>query len=213
MRGDGDERRPWRTCRATPSERIGTAAPRNRRQPMCMPPSKRITISATTAIRSTVDDRRSRRRGSGRGPDAAAAATRNSAARRDRDPLGRARGRRSRATSPTATTRTISPKSAISSTAAESTAAAGARDAGRLHFPYWPLTTAHARVPILRPRCASRLLLLALLALAAPRRRRRPRASAGDGTLSVDDGRGRSSVDGARRLIGRLDRARSRSAT
>ena len=38
----------------TPSEAIGSAARLNLRQPTCMPPSKRITISATTAIRSTV---------------------------------------------------------------------------------------------------------------------------------------------------------------
>ena len=38
----------------TPSTPIGTIARRKRRQPMCMPPSKRITISATTPIRSTV---------------------------------------------------------------------------------------------------------------------------------------------------------------
>ena len=37
-----------------PSERIGAAEARNRRQPMSMPPLKRMTISATTAIRSTV---------------------------------------------------------------------------------------------------------------------------------------------------------------
>src|SRR5919199_954101 len=38
----------------TPSDVIGSAAPRKRRQPTCMPPSKRITISATTPIRSTL---------------------------------------------------------------------------------------------------------------------------------------------------------------
>src|ERR671922_241387 len=37
-----------------PSEVIGSAAPRKRRQPTCMPPSKRMTISATTPIRSTL---------------------------------------------------------------------------------------------------------------------------------------------------------------
>ena len=37
----------------TPSTVIGTAATRNRFQPTRMPPSKRITISATTASRST----------------------------------------------------------------------------------------------------------------------------------------------------------------
>lgn len=38
----------------SPSAVIGIAAKRNRGQPTCMPPSKRITIRATTAIRSTV---------------------------------------------------------------------------------------------------------------------------------------------------------------
>ena len=38
----------------TPSETIGTAATRKRRQPIDEPPSKRITISATVATRSTV---------------------------------------------------------------------------------------------------------------------------------------------------------------
>ena len=37
-----------------PSEAMGTIARRKRRQPMSMPPSKRMTISATTPIRSTV---------------------------------------------------------------------------------------------------------------------------------------------------------------
>ena len=37
-----------------PRETIGIAAPRNRRQPIDEPPSKRITISATVARRSTV---------------------------------------------------------------------------------------------------------------------------------------------------------------
>ncbi len=36
-----------------PSEKIGTAATRKRRQPTSVPPLKRITISATTPIRST----------------------------------------------------------------------------------------------------------------------------------------------------------------
>ena len=37
-----------------PSVAIGTTARRNRRQPMFMPPSKRIRTTATTPIRSTV---------------------------------------------------------------------------------------------------------------------------------------------------------------
>ena len=55
-----------------PSDAIGSAARRKRRQPMLMPPSKRITISATTPIRSTV-------RMSGTTTGMAAAATRKSA--------------------------------------------------------------------------------------------------------------------------------------
>ena len=65
----GNERRassgrPSRTSRASPSEMIGTADSRKRRQPTRMPPSKRITISARTAIRSTsrIDSASSERR-------------------------------------------------------------------------------------------------------------------------------------------------------
>ena len=39
---------------ATPSQTVAPAAERNRRRPMCMPPSKRITASATVTICSTV---------------------------------------------------------------------------------------------------------------------------------------------------------------
>jgi hypothetical protein len=39
---------------STPSERIGAAEARKRRQPISIPPLKRITINATTATRSTV---------------------------------------------------------------------------------------------------------------------------------------------------------------
>ena len=39
---------------STPSEAIGQIEPRSRRQPTCIPPSKRITISAITPSRSTV---------------------------------------------------------------------------------------------------------------------------------------------------------------
>ena len=39
---------------STPSEAIGQIEPRKRRQPTCIPPSKRITISAITPRRSTV---------------------------------------------------------------------------------------------------------------------------------------------------------------
>src|SRR5919108_2637656 len=39
---------------ATPTQTTGPAAPRNRRQPMCIPPSNRITTSATDTTRWTV---------------------------------------------------------------------------------------------------------------------------------------------------------------
>jgi hypothetical protein len=39
---------------STPSERIGAPAARKRRQPISIPPLKRMTTSATTATRSTV---------------------------------------------------------------------------------------------------------------------------------------------------------------
>ena len=72
---------------STPSERIGTAEPRKRRQPMSRPPSKRITISATTPIRSTVTkeisswSRGTRSEIDGRGDEEERGA-------RDRQPLG-----------------------------------------------------------------------------------------------------------------------------
>ena len=91
-----------------PSAPIGTIARRKRRQPMCMPPSKRITISATTPIRSTVSM-------CGIATGIARATSRNSA--------GAGIGYRSAilaATSasitPVATTRMISPKSPSSAT-------------------------------------------------------------------------------------------------
>jgi hypothetical protein len=99
---------------STPSERIGTAALRNRRQPMSRPPSKRITISATTPIRSTVTNEIASCR-PGKRSEAAAAPTRNKAA------LGIAKrcviARPSNANEHAAeTTRTITPKSEISVT-------------------------------------------------------------------------------------------------
>ena len=68
-----------RTCRGHPSESIGTSARRSRRQPISMPPSKRITTSATTAIRSTVTNEIASRR-PGQRSEAAAATTRKRAA-------------------------------------------------------------------------------------------------------------------------------------
>src|SRR5919197_2082 len=93
----------------TPSTVIGNAAPRKRRQPTCMPPSKRITISATTPIRSTlwIEITVSR---PGKTSDATAATTRKSA--------GAGTGNRSVSLyvpsapkNPAATTRTIVPNS------------------------------------------------------------------------------------------------------
>ena len=90
---------------------IGTAEARNLAQPTCIPPSKRIAISATTAIRSTstVESRPS----PGQMSDATAAATRKSA--------GAGTGKSSVSLcAPTAsenapaTSRTISPKSVSS---------------------------------------------------------------------------------------------------
>ena len=98
----------------TPSDRIGTAAVRNRRQPMSRPPSKRITISATTPIRSTVTNEISSW-SRGTRSEVTAAATRKSAGA----------GIRSRSVSvwpksasenPVATTRMMTPKSEISVT-------------------------------------------------------------------------------------------------
>ena len=61
----------------TPREAIGTADARKRRQPIDEPPSKRITISATVAIRSTVEIEST---SDGKRSEASAAATRKNAA-------------------------------------------------------------------------------------------------------------------------------------
>ena len=53
MRGERDEA-GGREGPDVPRARIGSADLRKRAKPMCRPPSKRITISATTPIRSTV---------------------------------------------------------------------------------------------------------------------------------------------------------------
>ena len=62
---------------STPSEAIGRREGRRRRQPIDEPPSNRITIRATVAIRSTVWIERTRE---GQRSEARAAATRKSAA-------------------------------------------------------------------------------------------------------------------------------------
>ena len=95
-----------------PSERIGTDAARKRRQPMSSPPSKRITISATTPIRSTVTKEISSWI-RGTRSETTAAATRKSAALgiASRSVIARPN---SASETPAETTRTIRPKSGIS---------------------------------------------------------------------------------------------------
>ena len=95
-----------------PSERIGSADSEKRRHPICMPPSKRMTISATTAMRSTVTNE-IRLPSSGQTSEAAAATRSRTAA------LGTARRslivRPNRASrSAPDTTSTISPNAPIS---------------------------------------------------------------------------------------------------
>ena len=96
-----------------PSTPIGTNEARKRRQPTCMPPSKRMTISATTPIRSTslID---SASASDGNMSDATAAASRKTA--------GAGIGRyevsllaTTASETPPATTSTTVPKALISS--------------------------------------------------------------------------------------------------
>ncbi len=96
----------------TPSERIGTAELRKRPQPMSSPPSKRITIRATTPIRSTVTKEISSWI-RGTRSEITAAATRKSAALGIASRSVIARPYSARETPP-ATTSTIRPKSPIS---------------------------------------------------------------------------------------------------
>src|SRR5262245_38773035 len=100
---------------STPRSEIGTIAPRKRRQPTCIPPSNRITISATTPIRSTsrIESACSSR---GKKSDPIVEASRNSA--------GAGTGNHSvsllrpiAARKAAETTRTIRPKLVISDTA------------------------------------------------------------------------------------------------
>lgn len=74
----------------------------------------------------------------------------------------------------------------------------------RLHFPYMNLTPGIRAVPILGA-MRKPLLLLALLALALPVTAVSA-TSAAEGTLSVDDGRGKLNVRARGGVIGRLDR-------
>ncbi len=118
--------RPRSTCAATatspaeanvpstPSERIGTAALRKRPQPMSSPPSNRITISATTPMRSTVTNETASP-SPGKRSDATAAATRKSAALGTASRSVSARPS-SASETPAATTSTMAPKSEISVT-------------------------------------------------------------------------------------------------
>ena len=101
-----------RNVPTTPSTEIGTAERRKRRQPTFIPPSNRITISATTPTRSTVRIE-SRSPSAGKTSAATAAAIRKSA--------GAGTGKRSErrlassaSEKPTETTRTMVPKSPIS---------------------------------------------------------------------------------------------------
>lgn len=75
---------------------------------------------------------------------------------------------------------------------------------GRLHFPYMTLTGATRGAPILRSMRKS-FLCLALLALILPIAAVAS-TSAGDGTLSVEDGRGKVNLQARGGVIGRLDR-------
>ena len=97
-----------------PSVKIGTAATRKRRQPTSVPPLKRMTISATTPMRSTS---RIERRSPSRGKMSEATAARR------RKITGSGTGNRSptlvrssASRSPPATTSTIVPKTVSSST-------------------------------------------------------------------------------------------------
>lgn len=74
----------------------------------------------------------------------------------------------------------------------------------RLHFPYMNLTPGIRAVPILGS-MRKPFLLVALLALALPVAAFSAR-SAGEGTLSVEDGRGKLNVRARGGVIGRLDR-------
>ena len=78
------------------------------------------------------------------------------------------------------------------------------RVGGHLHFPYMTLTGATRSVPILRS-MRKTLIFLALLALALPLAAVSA-TSTGEGTLSVEDGRGKVNLDARGGIIGRLDR-------
>lgn len=75
---------------------------------------------------------------------------------------------------------------------------------GRLHFPYMNMTAATRGVPILRA-MRKTFLCLALLALVLPVAALAA-LDAGEGTLSVEDGRGKVNVEARGGVIGRLDR-------
>ena len=75
---------------------------------------------------------------------------------------------------------------------------------GCLHFPYMTLTVATRGMPILRS-MRKPLVCLALLALLIPVGAVAA-IDAGDGTLSVEDGRGKVNLEARGGVIGRLDR-------
>ena len=98
---------------ATPSQTTGPATARNRRRPMCMPPSSRITASATVTMRSTVVIDSSPSRGT-RSDTTAAPIRKRAGAGTRTTPLTRLDSTATAPASPT--TSRISPKVSASST-------------------------------------------------------------------------------------------------
>jgi hypothetical protein len=76
---------------------------------------------------------------------------------------------------------------------------------GHLHFPYMNITLGTRGVSILRSVMRKTFLLLVLLALGLPVIGLAG-TSTGDGTLSVEDGRGKVTLQARGGVIGRLDR-------
>ena len=164
VRGDRDE--AGRRERAEDAERRRSARrPRGtRRQPTCMPPSKRITISATTPIRSTVRDRdrvgerreevrRDRRR------------EQEQRRRRDREARGRSSRPRSASEKPAGDDEDDRPEGGDLVQGGQSRLADGG--VRRLHFLTDRSPSAHSEPPILRSHAANGLALLLVLAFVA----------------------------------------------
>ena len=194
---------PSRRCRATPSERIGTAAARKRRQPMCSPPSKRITISATTAIRSTVTNEIASCEATGQTSEATAAASEEERGARDRsrsassaEERGREKpGRRRRGR----------PRRSLTISSDRRNLRLRPQRRPRIHFPYMKSPSAHAACRYWE-RDAEDLCSPCAARARPPGCRRWPSLSTGDGTLSVEDGRGKVTIQARGGVIGRLDR-------